>query len=212
MATWEEHWAQNNTPWDQGAPAPSLELLLRELTQNPESVRGRRALVPGCGAGYDVFCLAEAGFEAVGLDIAPSAREPFDAARIKSGVEAGSGAHHARLLTADFFQSSLEELGGPYDFIWDYTFYCAIDRELRDRWKKRMFELLAPGGTLATLLFPVDPSRPPDQGPPFALDPELVTASLGPEFTRLALKKVSESHPDREGKEWLALWAHSQAH
>lgn len=212
MATWEEHWAANNTPWDQGAPAPSLVLLLKELIQDPQSVRGRRALVPGCGAGYDAFCLAQAGFEAVGLDIAPSARAPFDAARVKSGVEAGASPHQVRLLTLDFFESSLEELGGPYDFIWDYTFYCAIDRELRSRWKKRMIELLAPGGTLATLLFPVDPSRPSDQGPPYSLDPQLVTESLRPELSQLALKKVSESHPDREGKEYLALWTHSMAH
>lgn len=206
MATWEEHWADGNTPWDQGTPAPPLVRLARELTQSPEPFPGAHALVPGCGAGYDVFCLAKAGFAATGLDIAPSARPRFAKALAESSVAEGTGPGEARLLTADFFQASAEELGGPYDLIWDYTFYCAIDVEMRTAWAERMLELLKPDGILATLLYPVDAERPRDQGPPFALDPEEVTIALAPHWDRIRLERVLDSHPKRENMEWLALW------
>ncbi len=206
MATWEEHWAESNTPWDQGKPAPALVKLVRELTQRPDYVRGGQALVPGCGAGYDVFCLAEAGFAASGLDIAPSARARFAAAREEASLKEGTEPGEAQLITADFFQATAKELRAPYDFIWDYTFYCAIDIEMRGAWSTRMLELLKPNGILATLLFPVDPERPKDQGPPFALDPEEVTRALTPQWERVQFEKVTESHPNRENKEWLALW------
>lgn len=206
MATWEEHWAEGNTPWDAGKPAPALVRLARELTQSEEGLLGAQALVPGCGAGYDVFCLAKAGFAATGLDIAPSARSRFASARAESSVAEGTRPGEARLLTADFFRASARELGGPYDFIWDYTFYCAIDLEMRPAWSQRMLELLKPEGTLATLLYPVDAERPRDQGPPFALDPEQVTVALAPEWERIRLERVLDSHPQRENREWLALW------
>jgi methyl halide transferase len=206
MTSWEEHWAESNTPWDQGKPAPPLVRLMSELTQSPEFVRGAKALVPGCGAGYDAFCLARSGYEAVGLDIAPSVRPRFDAARDAFELEAGKSPGEVTLITGDFFSASLEALGGPYDFIWDYTFYCAIDVEMRKAWANRMFELLKPEGTLATLLFPVDRARPLTEGPPFALDPEEVTASLSNQWERVRLEQVTDSHPKRENKEWLALW------
>lgn len=206
MTTWEEHWAENNTPWDRGEPAPALTKLVGELTKLPEFLAGARALVPGCGTGYDVFCLSEAGYQAVGLDIAPSVRPHFNALREKFGTKTGSTTPPAELIIADFFEASLDELGAPYDLIWDYTFYCAIDVEMRKAWATRMFELLKSDGILATLLFPVDPKRPRDEGPPFAIDPEEVTASLSPQWERIRLEKVSESHRERENKEWLALW------
>jgi len=199
---WEEHWANENIPWDAGKPAPSLVQLLKETPQPDSAVRGPTALVPGCGSGYDAFCLAEAGYRTVGLDIAPSARSRFDSLR----TEAGLTEEQVHLKTQNFFTATVEELGGPFALIWDYTFYCAIDREMRAAWKKRMLELLQPGGTLAVLLFPVDPSRPSDEGPPFALDPDEVTRALSPDFERTRLTPATSSHPGREGKEFLSLW------
>lgn len=201
---WEKHWAEANIPWDAGTAAPALTALVKEPWLAEAGVRDRVALVPGCGSGYDAFCLAKAGFRAVGLDIAPSARSRFEEVRAASDLTE----QQAQLKTLNFFTATAEDLGGPFDLIWDYTFYCAIDREMRAAWKTQMLSLLKPGGTLATLLFPVDPTKPDDAGPPFPLDPEQVNEALEPEFEQTRLSKVPSSHPGRDGKEFLALWKH----
>ncbi len=192
--TWENRWKQGHTPWDAGASPPVLAELLAA-----GALPGGRALVPGCGAGYDVLSLAGPERYAVGIEIAPSAAPRFEQEREKAGV----AAEHVELIIADFFSFDAEQ---PFDLVWDYTFLCALDPDLRSRWAQRSHALLAPGGTLATLLFPVDPTRPREQGPPFALEPEEVAEHLRPFFSRRELRPVKRSHAGREGKEWIALW------
>lgn len=199
--TWEDHWATGTLPWDAGRSSPALEKLLETL-RPPE---GARAFVPGCGSGYDVFLLAQSGFAATGMDVAPSARKRFEKLRIAQSLNE----ERSSLSTADFFSATPGSLGGKFDFIWDYTFFCAIDLSQRDAYKARMLELLAPGGTLAMLLYPVVPGAPADQGPPFPLDPEQVTEHFAPDLSRIGLMAPHASHPGREGKEWLALFQHA---
>ncbi|MEM7608653.1 MAG: methyltransferase [Myxococcota bacterium] len=187
--TWEDAWKEGRIPWDAGAAAPALlEALEGDL---PEG----RALVPGCGSGYDAFALDAAGYEAVGLDIAPSARARFD----EVGASLGS---KAILGTEDFFTFETK----PFDLIWDYTFLCAIDPAMRPAWRTRMAELLAPEGRLLTLIFPdIDPG-PNYEGPPWPLSPASVGTLMEGEFVRESLTRPRASHPGREGKEWLAVW------
>jgi SAM-dependent methyltransferase len=202
--TWEDHWAAGITPWDAGAASPALT----ELASTLRPPAGARALVPGCGSGYDVFLLAQSGFHAVGLDLAPSARSRFEQLRLAQSLNE----ERSVLRTEDFFQTSPAALGGTFDFVWDYTFYCAIDPSLRDAYKSQLLSLLAPGGTLAMLIFPVIPGAPRDQGPPYPLDPEEVAAKLSPDLARVALLQPHASHPGREGKEWLALFQRASRH
>ena len=60
-----------------------------------------RALVPGCGRGCSVGALAEAGYSALGIDIAPS--------RIAAAREYLGDAAHAEIRCADFFDGALLE-------------------------------------------------------------------------------------------------------
>ncbi|TVU12554.1 hypothetical protein EJB05_46205, partial [Eragrostis curvula] len=61
---WEKSWEVGVTPWDLGKPTPVIEHLVRSGTL-PKG----RALVPGCGMGYDVVALASPERYVVGLDI-----------------------------------------------------------------------------------------------------------------------------------------------
>lgn len=197
--TWEEAWQEGRTGWDAGAPAPALIDFLEGGTD-----WGGKALVPGCGAGYDVFALARHGFEAHGLDIAPSVVQVFEGKR----DEASISADQAKILIEDFFSWTP---AAPYDLIWDYTFLCAIQPERREAWVERMSTLLADTGRLVTLIFPVDPSNPSpstsdEPGPPFRLHPDFVTDLLAERFERESLGEVHRSHEGRGGKEWLAVW------
>lgn len=196
--TWEDHWAEGHIPWDAGKECPSLKSYL----ERAPSRAGARALVPGCGSGYDVFCLARAGYQTIGIDIAPSARLHFTKLRAKAALSEETAA----LVTTNFFSVSQDELGGPFDLIWDYTFYCAIQPAQRDAWREQTAKLLAPKGRLLMLIFPVIEGASEEHGPPYPLDPQKVVAQLSPTFRSLHLAPAKESHPGREGKEWLSVW------
>ena len=187
--SWEAAWREGRTGWDAGASAPALaELVARGV------LPAGRALVPGCGAGYDVFTLASPSREVVGLDIAPTAAARFESLRAERGVPAD----RARIITGDFFAF----YDGPFDVIFDYTFLCAIDPSVRGAWAKKVDSLLAPEGELVTLIFPAG-ERPP----PFPLWPHDVRALLEPlGFEAPELAPAPRTHPGREGMEHLARW------
>jgi 2-polyprenyl-3-methyl-5-hydroxy-6-metoxy-1,4-benzoquinol methylase len=196
--SWIEAWEDADTPWDAGASPPVLEQLVDDAVL-PEG----RALVPGCGSGYDVLTLAESNRHVTGADLAPKAAERFERLRDEAGVPAD----RVDVRVGDFFELDFDE---PFDLIWDYTFLCALEPEWREDWADRCAELLSPGGQLVHLIFPVDdidrPVSPDEEGPPYRLTPDFVSSLLEPRFERLERRPVDESHPDREGHEWLGRW------
>lgn len=196
---WEARWRAGQTGWDTGRPSVQLAALL----ETGALERGR-ALIPGCGAGYDVIALAEAGLEAVGLEIAPTAIARFEALRAAAGLDP----ERARILEADYFRFEPEE---PFDRMWDTTFLCAIEPEQREDWAQSAARLLRPGGRLYALIFPV-PRPPgtlgpgPHPGPPYPLDPYAVRDLLARDFELRSLAPATHSHPARAGREWLGIW------
>lgn len=199
--TWESAWSEGRTGWDAGASAPALEEHLAGMERpGPKS----RALVPGCGSGYDVFALARAGFKAHGVDIAPTAAQRFEMLRQQEHL----GPAQAMIHTGNFFEA---EGLGRFDVIFDYTFLCAIEPDRRPDWVARMIELLKEDGELWTLIFPVDPDDPTpstseDDGPPYRMHPAVVAELLEPRFEKVELRAPAASHPGREGKEFFARW------
>ncbi|KAF2215926.1 hypothetical protein CERZMDRAFT_94314 [Cercospora zeae-maydis SCOH1-5] len=192
LSGWDELWKQQVTPWDRAGPSHALA---DAVTANPDilgppiksgSGRRRRALVPGCGRGYDVLLLASLGYDAYGVDGSSTA---IDAAR-RLQTEVGSSATYRALETefgrgretfvlGDFFQDDFLEAtgGGSFDLIFDYTFLCALPPPLRPSWARRMSELLAPAGLLICLEWPLH--KPASEGgPPHGLSAELYESLL----------------------------------
>ncbi|KAE9377904.1 thiol methyltransferas-like protein [Stipitochalara longipes BDJ] len=186
---WDDLWKEGFLPWDKGFPNPALVDLLTER-QNlfPHSLQSRRrkALVPGCGKGYDVLLLSAFGYDAYGLEISSKA---LDAARkneedmdgndvyaTREGIEKGS----VTWLSGDFFADNfLKEVQGEgvFDLIYDYTFLSALPPVMRPAWSKRFMELLAPAGRVVCVEFPT--YKPPSTGgPPWALPPKIYLAHL----------------------------------
>jgi methyl halide transferase len=119
---WDTLWHNENTPWDRGLPSPALVELLKDkhFPLVPEGKKGK-ALVPGCGRGYDVVLFAgltgdEQNIEkAVGLDVSEKAVEE---ARERHANAPG----HSEFVTGDFFSDSEDWIKqGPYDVVYDYT-------------------------------------------------------------------------------------------
>ncbi len=199
--SWETAWSEGRTGWDAGSPAPALLEVLERFERAPG-----RALVPGAGSGYDALALEAAGWEVVALDVAPTAARRFEALRDAHGVSA----ERARVEVADFFTW---EPAGRFDLVWDYTFLCAIDPSTRGAWARRMWELLAPGGELVTLIFPIfdladgADHRDGEAGPPYRMHPEIVRRLVSERFDEVALWEPESSHLGRAGKERVARWS-----
>ncbi|XP_057956891.1 probable thiol methyltransferase 2 isoform X12 [Malania oleifera] len=104
----------------------------------------------------------------------------------------------------DFFAWHPTEL---YDLIFDYTFFCAIELEMRPAWAKRVEDLLKPDGELMTLMFPVSDHV---GGPPYKVsvaDYEEVLHPLG--IKAISIVDNELAIQPRKGREKLGRWKRS---
>ncbi|RMD41562.1 hypothetical protein DV735_g3560, partial [Chaetothyriales sp. CBS 134920] len=179
---WADLWERDFLPWDRGQSSPALADALR-------------ALVPGCGRGYDVLLLESFGYDAVGLDVSEGAVR----AALKDG-KAGKGSH--KFVLGDFYKNDfLAELGladgGPFDLIYDFTFFCAMKPAMRPAWAQRMSELLAesPSARLVCLEFPSQ--KPPSAGgPPHASPSEAYLEHLSHPGEEVAYDEAGKVKPN----------------
>jgi hypothetical protein len=166
--------------------------------------------IAGCGRGYDVTFLSTPTRFVLGLDIAEPAVQAAQtrAEGLASDPEAGVDLSQLHFASTSFFSLPSAEEGDKFHLIYDYTFLCAMDPSLRQQWAEKMAALLAPGGELVTLIFPI--CDKPD-GPPFAMSEELVSGLLlgvGLELVALAALPSELSHPGRDG---TGIWGGSSA-
>jgi hypothetical protein len=57
---------------------------------------------------------------------------------------------------------------------------CALHPDMRTAWAEGWAQLLHAGGELVTMVYPVDPSRDANRGPPWPVTPELYKQLLPP--------------------------------
>ena len=216
-ARWERIWS----PPDGGprlAPGAAFDArgsspaLVHAVESGRFDVRGQHVLVPGCGRGYDLATVLQRGAAAAtGLEISPTAVEEALA------WLAGVGAPEASVLLHDFFEAPPAPKSGsshaPPTRGYDYTFFCAIRPDMRGAWAEQWARYLggqSSGGRLLTLMYPIDPNKPRDEGPPFPVTPEAYAAVLEPAgFTLEWAEDVpaERSVSGREGRERVAVWA-----
>jgi methyl halide transferase len=110
---WETRYQTGDMPWEKGEAAPGL---VDFLAAHHELPRGS-VLVPGCGTGHDARAWARAGFNVVGMDLAPSA--------IRLATERTQAAGlNAQFRLTDFLKGETTE---TFDWVFEHTLYCAID-------------------------------------------------------------------------------------
>lgn len=147
---WSQLWDKGDfLPWDRGMPNPALEDVLADrqdligscFKQGPDGEKQRKkALVPGCGRGYDVLLLASFGYDAYGLEVSEKAVELCVQEQKTKGQEypardesVGSGS--ATFMQGDFFSDewAREIQGGAiFDLIYDYTVTSSPGTCVRD--------------------------------------------------------------------------------
>ena len=140
---WESLWHGGVfLPWDRGEASPALIDVLAQRQDlvgsavvapgQLESNNGprRKALIPGCGVGYDCYLLQAQGWDVVGLDISETAiqrakayQNRLEGQKVFAAGQFGKGT--LRFESGDFFALDEEVWMGQWDLIWDYT-VCAL--------------------------------------------------------------------------------------
>lgn len=181
---WTERFQQSFTPWDKGGVPQDLQQFVARAP------RPLRTLIPGCGTGYEVACLAQAGWDVTAIDFSPAA---VAAARRSLGELAD------KVVQADFF--SYEPPQAP-ELIYERAFLCALPVRMRPAIAGRWASLLQPGGLLAGYFF----LEPTEKGPPFGISQSELDALLTPCFERIEDRPVGDSLPVFAGKERWQVW------
>jgi len=237
--SWDDLWRKKLTPWDLGKATPVLSKELetsRRRLEKSELVSSLTTLVPGCGAGYDLVAmlkhhdsiidtlkLKEVESTVVGLDISPTSLDAAQALLESDGTVSSSQTTQVLLKHGDFFsdinewetwysnhESRSEGSFQTFDLIFDYTFFCAFPHNLRNPWGKRIAELLTPeSGRLLTLIYPIVPDAPREEGPPYPVTVDDYRSVLEPHGVLMDSSEPYESPftvPHRQGKELIAFW------
>lgn len=199
MTDWQHQYTTGQTPWERGAPAPSL---VHWLKTNPVS---GRVLVPGCGTGQDVRVLALAGAgEVIGLDVAPLAVER--ASRFLAGTP------RVQVNRGDLFEDCRKPpLAGSFDLVWEHTCYCAIPPARRGEYVDAVADALRTDGHLLGVFYlnPWDEDEDQNQGPPFGTGLEDLRTRFEARFELVKGWRPSVAFEGREGREWCGLFVKS---
>lgn len=182
---WDQRYTAGKTPWDQRGV---LGRLLEFLQRTPVS---GRALVPGCGSGYEIRTLHERGWPVLGLDFST-------AAVAQAQRMLGPLGHLVRV--GDFFAPGAGLAG--ISLVYERTFLCALPPELHAPYARRMAELIFPGGMLCGFFF----HGPEDEPPPYPLSQEQINALLGGAFELAENLPVADSLPLYASKERWQVW------
>lgn len=187
---WEAIYQADDAGWDLGQPSPPLLAFSGEGILPPP---GTRVAVPGCGSGHEVAALAAAGYQAAGIDFAPSAIAAARQRLVDAGLD--GGLHQADCL------APIPDLDGSCDWLFEQTFFCALRPEQRGAYAAAMARLLKPGGELWALhLRTANTDRQP-----FDSTVEVFQACCHQAgFATVALRPLEiESHQRRRGRETL---------
>ena len=183
-AFWDARYRESFTPWDAGGtPAALARFLAAERAP-------LRVLIPGCGSGYEARDFAERGHDVLAIDFSEAAL---------ARARAAPGEWAPVLRQADFFA---DDLGAPFDLVYERAFVCALPRKLWADWAARVAGLVRPGGRLAGFFFFGEEER----GPPFGLRSGEPGSLLGGAFAPLADAAVDDSIPIFAGRERWQVW------
>lgn len=183
-AFWDARYREAFMPWDAGGVPAALQRFL-------EAERGPlRVLIPGCGAAYEARAFAERGHDVLAIDFSAPALE-----RARASLE-----DWARVLRfADFFA---DDLGAPFDLVYERAFLCSLPRPHWERWAARVAEVMRPGGRLIGFFF----QREGERGPPFGLKAGELEQLLAAAFERIEDVPVEDSIPVFAGGERWQVW------
>ena len=187
---WNQRYLDNNTKWDIGAPTPILSHYLKK-----NSILGK-ACVLGCGNGHDVIELSNYGAEVHAVD--------FSSQAIKNLQEKITKENRIVLIEEDIFNLS-DMYTDSFDFVYEYTCYCAIDPNRRVDYFDMAYSILKSGGLLFGIFIPLDKDMYNEDGPPFGVSVDQILELTQNRFKIIKNSFSQHSIEPRAGRERLII-------
>jgi SAM-dependent methyltransferase len=189
VSFWEESYRSGRTGWDLGMPTPVFQRIAESSQFQPGKM-----LVICAGRGYDARLFARQGFQVTAVDFADSAVK-----EMQSLLEPDLP---MEVIQADIFDLPAF-MNEEFDYILEYTCFCAIDPQRRAEYIESVSSLLKPGGYYIALAFPIGRRS---GGPPFFVTPDELIHPLNERGFKLVLREIpDDSVPGREGIEELLV-------
>jgi SAM-dependent methyltransferase len=183
---WENRYVLKETGWDLGEVSPPLKAYIDQLTD-----KNLRILIPGCGNTYEAEYLLNNGFTNITvIDISPTLIDNLKT-KFKNNT-------NIKIVLGDFFA-----LEGEYDLIIEQTFFCALDRSLRQLYCDKMNALLSNSGKLVGLLFNREFEA---AGPPFGGCEEEYRQLFSETFEIVTLSNSYNSYFKRANAELFTIF------
>jgi len=187
---WNQRYLDSNTKWDLGHPTP---ILTHYLENNKIS---GKACVLGCGNGHDVIELSRYDIDVYAVDFATEA--------IKNLRKKLTQIQRVELIEEDIF--NLPHLYSNYfDFVYEYTCYCAIDPNRRAEYFNMAYKVLRVGGRLFGIFIPLDKDIRNEEGPPFGVSIQEVMKLAHNKFKVIENTFSDYSIEPRVGREKLII-------
>ena len=189
-AKWEADYQRGTDGWDLGGPTPVFKRLA-----SSDRLKPGRMIVLGAGRGHDAREFSRHGFEVTAVDFSSYAAEQMHKLADPRAL--------IQILQHDIFTLP-SELNNSFDYVLEYTCFCAIDPKRRTEYADLVRRLLKEDGLYIDLAFPLDQRK---GGPPYAVtESEILDLFLSRNFRLLSREKPADSVKPRRHAEELFIF------
>ena len=183
---WDDCYINHNTGWDLGIVTPVFKDWCDKLQQKYS------IFVPGAGNGYDALYFASKGHNVTAVDFSKEAIKNMNTESQKRNID-------INIINQDLFKLD-SSLFNHFDYVIEYTCFCAIDRMRRLDYIRAMSNILKENGELVGLFLPILKDRK-DGGPPYSIKVDKIINQFSNYFDVLESKKHVLSIKPRVGNE-----------
>lgn len=163
---WNNKYLNNEHRWDIGKATPIF------IEQEKSFKNKSKIIIPGCGLGHDALYFAEKNHFVDAVDFSKFAIEHINKISKINNLKINA-------INDDFFNLD-DTYNNKYDYIIEYTFFCAINPHERYRYTKKCYQLLKVGGSLKGVFLPLNAETASD--PPFHISIEEIKDLFGKLF------------------------------
>ena len=183
---WENRYVNNQIGWNIGYASTPLKTYIDQIKD-----KSLKILIPGAGNSYEAEYLWRHGFK--NIYVLDLAHQPLDNFIIRL-----PNFPKNQLINADFF-----EYENSFDLIFEQTFFCALNPNLRTQYVDQMHQLLKPKGKLVGLFFNFELT---EEGPPFGGSVFEYNSLFKHQFKMNVLEPSINSIKERQGKELFFIF------
>ena len=182
---WNDKYLNREHAWDIGCVTPLF--IEKEKTFKKKS----NILVPGCGLGHDALYFAKKNHIVDALDFSEYAIKFILKTSKENKIKINP-------IKSDYFNFKNEHYL-KYDYIIEYTFFCAIERSKRTLYAEKCYKLLKDGGVLKGIFLPLN--KESSNNPPYQVTMNDIKRTFSKLFNIIKIETNINSIPQRLGNE-----------